>query len=130
MISIYDMVIPDECRVIVDFDKRLVFHRGETFRIESATESFVGFAVYDDVKHIRTFTGDLDRVTGTLTLSGTPETRWSENLKCQARRATDVTVAAERQGERRQLMRSCHVREGRHPAHAVIAPLGRVPAGP
>ena len=34
MISVHDLVIPDGSRVILDFDKRLVFYRNETFRIE------------------------------------------------------------------------------------------------
>jgi hypothetical protein len=47
-----------------DFDKRLVFYGGLTFRIESVTETFVGFAMYDDVK-----SGWPGSRTGTFTLS-------------------------------------------------------------
>jgi hypothetical protein len=52
-----------------DFDKRLVFYGGLTFRIESVTETFVGFAMYDDVKsglaaygHLHSFRGALPDV--------------------------------------------------------------------
>jgi hypothetical protein len=76
-----DQMNPEESGVILDFDKRLVFYGGLTFRIENVTETFVGFTMYDDVKHIAV-TGGLDRVTGTFTLSAT---RGSVNLKCTPR---------------------------------------------
>jgi hypothetical protein len=84
-IRLHDLLIPDESGVILDFDKRLVFHSGLIFRIENVTESFVAFGVYDDVKHIGTATGGLDRVTGAFTISGTPESGLREDLKCTPR---------------------------------------------
>jgi hypothetical protein len=84
-LKIHDVLIPEETGVILDFDNRVLFHSGQTLRIENVTKSYVSFAVYDDVKHIGTLTGGLDQVTGAFTLSGTPESGLSENLKCTPR---------------------------------------------
>jgi hypothetical protein len=83
-LKVSGVAVPEESGVILDFEKRLVFHRGQTYRIEDVTESFVAFATYDDAKHIKSLMGGLDRVTGTFSLSGTPESglQWHEELKC------------------------------------------------
>jgi hypothetical protein len=90
-VTVADQASPEESGVILDFGKRLVFHRGAAYNMVNVTDTTIAFDTREEdlaKGSAMRFVGYLDRITGAFTLTEMPQlndmkpSRWIETLQC------------------------------------------------